>query len=325
MAPFVLKRVAVSVALLILSSILIFCLMRVIPGDPTITKVSASGTSKGSTERTLRAVRHELGLDRSLPSQYFHWMGGVARGDFGKSYFSQFPVTKLISQQIGATLELAILALLLGVLIAVPAAVIGSIWRNRLFDGAVSGFTAVGMSTPAFVSGIVLIIVFGVKLKLLPTQGYVSIEHHPVESVKTAILPSITLAIAVAAPLLRILNATLREVASAPFIRTAAGKGLLRRQVVLRHLLPNATLPALTTLGVIVGSLLGGAVIVEHVFARPGLGTLMVDSVFDRDYAVLQSLVLLAAATFILSSLAIDLLYGVIDPRLRVRGSGAAR
>jgi peptide/nickel transport system permease protein len=181
------------------------------------------------------------------------------------------------------------------------------------------------MATPAFVTGIVLIVVFGVKLNLLPTQGYVSITHHPIESLKTAVLPSITLAIAIAAPLLRILEASLADVASAPYIRTAAGKGLLRRQVVMRHLLPNATIPALTMLGVIIGSLLGGAVIVEYVFARPGLGTLMVDSVFKRDYAVLQTLVLLAAATFILSSLAIDLLYGVIDPRLRVRGSEVAR
>jgi peptide/nickel transport system permease protein len=181
------------------------------------------------------------------------------------------------------------------------------------------------MATPAFVTGIVLIVVFGVKLNLLPTQGYVSITHHPIESLKTAVLPSITLAIAIAAPLLRILDASLDDVASAPYIRTAAGKGLLRRQVVMRHLLPNATIPALTMLGVIIGSLLGGTVIVEYVFARPGLGTLVVDSVFKRDYAVLQTLVLLAAATFILSSLAIDLLYGVIDPRLRVRGSEAAR
>jgi peptide/nickel transport system permease protein len=324
MGSYVLKRVAVSIALLILSSILIFCLMRVIPGDPTITKV-AGASGNAASVRALRAVRHELGLDQSLPHQYVSWVGGVLRGDFGESYYSQFPVTKLISQRIGATLELAVLSLIIGLLMAVPAAVIGAIWRNRAFDALLSAFTAVGMATPAFVTGIVLIIVFGVKLNLLPTQGYVSITHHPVESLKTAVLPSITLAIAIAAPLLRILEASLNDVASAPYIRTAAGKGLLRRQVVMRHLLPNATIPALTTLGVIIGSLLGGAVIVEYVFARPGLGTLMVDSVFKRDYAVLQTLVLLAAATFILSSLAIDLLYGVIDPRLRVRGSEAAR
>jgi peptide/nickel transport system permease protein len=315
----ILKRVAVSVGLLALSSILIFCLMRVIPGDPTITKVAASGTSGGANVQALRAVRHELGLDHSLANQYFRWVGGAVHGDFGKSYFSQFPVTTLISQRIGATLELSVLAIIIGLLVAVPAATLGAIWRNRAFDSVMSGFAAFGMSTPAFVTGIVLIVIFGVKLKLLPTQGYVSIEHHPVESIKTALLPAITLAIAIAAPVLRVLTASLNEVASAPFIRTAAGKGLLRRQVVVRHLLPNATLPTLTFVGVIVGSLLGGTVIVEFVFARPGLGTLMVDSIQTRDYAVLQALVLLAAVTFILSSLVTDLLYGVIDPRLRLR------
>src|SRR4051794_2901231 len=172
MARYVLKRVAVSIGLLFLSSILIFCLMRVIPGDPTITKVSSSGTSHGVSIRALRAVRHEMGLDRSLPVQYVSWIGGTLHGDFGKSYFSQFPVTKLISQRIGATLELAILALLIGLLIAVPAAVLGAIWRSRLYHGALAGFTAIGMATPGFVIGIILIVVFGVKLHLLPTQGY---------------------------------------------------------------------------------------------------------------------------------------------------------
>jgi peptide/nickel transport system permease protein len=177
------------------------------------------------------------------------------------------------------------------------------------------------MSMPAFVSGIILIVIFGVKLKWLPTQGYVPMSADPVESLKMAVLPSVVLAIGIAAPLLRILNASLDEVASAPYIRTAAGKGLTRRQVVLGHLFPNAVLPALTACGVIVGSLLGGTVIVEYVFARPGLGSLMVDAVFKRDYAVLQTVVLIAVATFILVNLAIDLLYGVIDPRLRVGGA----
>jgi peptide/nickel transport system permease protein len=323
MKTYVLLRLVTSIGLLILSSIMIFCLLRVIPGDPTITKLG--GSIQGVDPRAITAIRHELGLDRSLPAQYVHWVGGIVQGNFGQSYYSQFPVTTLVTQRIGATLELALVAMLLGLVIAVPAATISAIWRNRVFDSLLSAFTAVGMAMPAFVTGILLIVVFGVKLNLLPTQGYVSFSHHPLESLKTVILPAVTLAIAIAAPILRILGASLAEVASAPYIRTAAGKGLLRRQVVIRHVLPNAIIPTLTTVGVIVGSLLGGAVIVEYVFARPGLGTLMVDAVFKRDYAVLQTLVLLAAATFILSSLVVDLLYGVVDPRLRVRGAETAR
>lgn len=321
MRGYVLRRVVASVGLLAISSVVIFCLMRVIPGDPTITKLGANPTNVDP--RALRALRHQLGLDQSLFHQYIHWIGGILHGNLGSSYYSQFPVTTLVSERIGATLELAVGALLIGLLIAVPAAAISSIWRNRMYDALLDACTAIGMSTPAFVTGILLIVVVGIKLNLLPTQGYVSIEHHPLASIKTVILPAITLAIAVAAPILRILRASLEDVGSASFIRTAAGKGLLRRQVVIRHLLPNATIPALTTLGVIIGQLIGGAVIVEYVFARPGLGTLMVDSVFERDYAVLQTLVLLASATFILSSLVIDLLYGIIDPRLRVRGAEA--
>lgn len=321
MAIYVLRRVVTSIGLLFLSSVLIFVVLRLIPGDPTITKLGGGMTAVDP--RAFQALRHQLGLDQSLTHQYLHWIGGIVRGDFGQSYFSQFPVTTLIKERAGSTLELAAAALFLGLLFAVPAAALGSIWRNRYFDAVLSGFTAVGMSTPAFVNGLVLIVIFGVKLKLLPTQGYVSFENHPLESLKTVTLPAVTLAIAIAAPIMLILRSSLADVASAPYIRTAQGKGLLRYQVVLRHVLPNATIPALTMIGVIIGSLLGGSVIVEYVFARPGLGSLMVDAIYQRDYAVLQTLVLLAAGVFIISSLLIDLLYGVLDPRLRVQGREA--
>jgi peptide/nickel transport system permease protein len=323
MKAYVARRVVTSVGLLFLSSIVIFCLMRVIPGDPTITKLG--GAIQGVDPRALHAIRHQLGLDRSIPDQYLHWVGGILRGNFGRSYYSQFPVTTLITERIWSTLELALVALLLAVFFAIPAATLGMIWRNRIFDGFLSAFTAVGLATPAFFTGIILIVVFGVKLNWLPTQGYVSFQNHPLESLKVVLLPAITLSIVVAAPILRVLRVSLADVDSASYIRTATGKGLLRRQVVIRHLLPNAAIPALTTVGVVVGGLLGGAVITEYVFARPGLGTLMVDAVYQRDYAVLQALVLLAATAFILTSLAVDLLYGVIDPRLRVRGKGGAR
>jgi peptide/nickel transport system permease protein len=319
MLRYVLRRAVTSAGLLVLSSILIFLVLRVIPGDPTITNLG--GSIKGVDPRALKHVRHELGLDKSLPAQYVDWVRGLVHGDFGRSYFSQFSVTTLITERIGATVELALLALLIGLAIAIPAATLAAIWRNRVFDAVLSAFPAMGVATPAFVTGILLIILVGLKLKWLPIQGYVSFEHDPLGSLRSTLLPAITLGIAVAAPTLRILRASLVDVQSAPFIRTAEGKGLVRRQVVIRHLLPNAAIPTLTTVGVIIGSLLGGAVVVEYVFARPGLGTLMVDSVFQRDYGVLQTLVLLAAAAFILTSLAVDVLYGVLDPRLRAAGA----
>jgi peptide/nickel transport system permease protein len=312
MWKYALRRAVTSVGLLALSSILIFVVLRVIPGDPTITKLG--GDQTGVDPAAYAAVRHSLGLDHSLGYQYVHWMEGVVQWNFGKSYFSQFPVTSLIAAAAGPTIELALFALVLGVTFAVIAAILAAVWGNRFVNSGLDSFTAVGMATPAFVTGILLIIAFG------STQGYVSFEHHPLSSLHAALLPAITLAIVVAAPVLRILRSSLTEVSSAPYIRTARGKGLLRRQVVLRHQLPNATIPALTTVGIIIGQLLAGTVIVENVFARPGLGTLLIDSVYKRDYEVLQALVLLAACVFIASSLAVDVLYGVIDPRLRVRG-----
>lgn len=316
MGRYVLGRTVTSIGLVFLSSILIFCLMRIIPGDPTITKLG--GAIQGVDPRALAAIRHELGLDRSIPDQYVHWVWGILHGDFGRSYYSQFPVTTMIGERIWATLELAIAALVLALLFVIPAATLGVIWRNRLFDGFLSGVTAVGLATPAFVTGIILIVVFGVKLHWLPTQGYVPFTSDPVGSLKTVALPAITLAILVAAPIMRVLRASLTDVGSASYIRTATGKGLQRHEVVVRHVLPNAAIPALTTIGIVVGGLLGGAVVTEYVYARPGLGTLMVDSVYQRDYAVLQALVLMAAAAFILANLVVDLLYGVIDPRLRI-------
>jgi peptide/nickel transport system permease protein len=318
MATYALRRAVTSVGLLVLSSVLIFVVLRLIPGDPTVLTLGGSGEEVDP--RALAALREELGLDRSLPSQYLHWVTGILHGDFGLSYFSQYPVTELITERAPATLQLTVVSLIIGLLIAVPPAVIAAIWGSRALESLLSGFIALGMATPTFVSGILLIILFGNRL---PTQGYVPFSEDPIESIKTVLLPAITLAIAIAAPLMLILRSSLDDVASAPYIRTAQAKGLLKGNVVMRHLLPNATVPALTMVGVIIGSLLGGTVIVEYVFARPGLGSLMVDAVNQRDYEVLQALVLLAAAVFILSSFVIDLLYGVLDPRLRVGTTGA--
>ncbi len=317
MLKYVIRRIVTSLALLVLGSILVFCLMRVIPGDPTITKLG--GTIKEVDTATLDGIRAELGLDKSLPRQYVDWVGGIVRGDFGSSYFSQFSVTSLIEQRYGATLLLAFMAMLIGALIAVPASVAGAIWPNRILEGTLAGFAAIGIAIPTFVIGIILIIVLGVELDWLPTQGYVSFQTDPVGSVKSTLLPALTLGIGVAAATMRILRPSLVEVGTASFVRTARGKGLLRREVVVRHELPNASIPAITAAGIIVAHLVGGAVIVEYVFARPGLGSLLVDSVYQRDYGVLQAVVLLAVAVFIATSFVVDLIVGLIDPRVRIK------
>ena len=317
MVRFVLRRLVTSFALLILGSMAVFLLMRVIPGDPTITKLG--GSIKEVDQATLDGIRAELGLDKSIPAQYVDWIGGILHGDFGSSYFSQFSVTSLVEQRYGATLLLAFMGMLIGTLIAVPASVAGAIWPNRVLSALLSGFAAVGIAIPTFVIGILLIITLGVELEWLPTQGYVSFQADPVGSVKSTLLPAITLGIGVAAATMRILRPSLLDVGSSSFVRTAKGKGLLRRQVVVRHELPNASIPAITAAGIIVAHLVGGAVIIEYVFARPGLGSLLVDSVYQRDYGVLQALVLLAVVVFIVTSLVVDVLLGFIDPRLRTK------
>ena len=317
MLSYFVKRLVTSAGLLILGSMAVFLLMRVIPGDPTITKLG--GTIKEVEGETIASIRAELGLDKSIPEQYVDWVGGILHGDFGSSYFSQFSVTALVQQRYGATLMLAFMAMVIGLLIAVPASVAGAIWPNRVLNGVLSGFAAIGIAIPTFVIGILLIIALGAELELLPTQGYVSFQADPIGSIKSTLLPAITLGIGVAAATMRILRPSLLDVGSSSFVRTAKGKGLLRRQVVVRHELPNASLPAITAAGIIVAHLVGGAVIIEYVFARPGLGSLMVDSVYQRDYGVLQALVLLAVAVFIVTSLVVDVVLGIIDPRLRTK------
>ena len=316
MLSYVVRRLVTSIALLILGSFVVFVLLRVIPGDPTITRLG--GTIEGD-DATVESIRAELGLDKSIPEQYLDWVGGILHGDFGASYFSQFSVTALVEQRYGATLLLAVMAMVIGLLIAVPASIAGAIWPNRALNAVLAGFAAVGIAVPTFVIGIMLIIVLGAELGLLPTQGYVSFQADPIGSIKSTALPAITLGIGVAAATMRILRPALLDVGSSSFVRTAKGKGLLRRQVVVRHELPNASLPAITAAGIIMAHLVAGAVIIEYVFARPGLGSLVVDSVAQRDYGVLQALILLSVAVFVVTGFVIDVILGFVDPRLRTK------
>lgn len=315
MGGYVLRRLGAGILLLALASLLIFALLRVVPGDPTITKL---GGTRNLDPAAFAQLRQELGLDRSIVAQYGTWVGGVLRGDLGRSYFSQYAVTTLIGQRIVPTLELAALAFVLGVALSLPAALLSACRPGTLASRAVDGATAALMAAPPFLVGIALVIVLGVQAQLLPTRGYVPFVEDPLENLRLIAMPALTLGLAVAAPLVVLLRASLTESLRAPYIRTATGKGLRRREVVLRHALPNALIPSLTYLGVTVGYLLGGVVVVEYVFGWPGLGSLIVDAVLKRDYAVLQSVVLLAVSIFVVVTFVTDVLYGVLDPRLRV-------
>ncbi|ADB48549.1 ABC transporter permease [Conexibacter woesei] len=318
MLGFVIRRAATSILMLVAASVLVFVILRLLPGDPIITRL---GATAGANPEAIDQLRREAGLEDPILQQYFDWVGGVLSGDFGQSYFSQFSVTELISRRIGATLELTGVAIFFSLLIAVPAAVFCSLRRGSWFDRLVTTGSTVGMALPQFLLGILLILVFAVELRWLPARGYVPFNEDPAENVKRMILPALTLAIAAAPLILRYLRASMIEVLDSSYIRTAEGKGVPHRRVVVSHALRNALIPGLTMLGMIVGYTLGGVVIVEYVFGIPGLGSLAVESVFKRDYAVLQSVVLLISALFIFTTLVVDVLYGVLDPRLR--GGGA--
>lgn len=310
----IVRRGAVSLAMLVATSGLIFVVLRLLPGDPIITRL---GATTGVSQETLRELRAQAGLDKPILLQYFQWMGGVLHGDFGNSYFNQFSVTHLIGQRLPATLELTLIALVFTILLAFPTALIAARRPGSFVDRAISTGASIGMAAPQFLVGVALIVIFAVRLKVLPSRGYTPLSESVSRNLKEMVLPSLTLAIAATPLLMRFLRASLLEVLETPYIRTAIGKGLSSGRVLRSHALRNALTPGLTMLGMIVGYTLGGVVIIEFIFGVPGLGSLAVDAVMNRDYAVLQSVVLLISAMFIFTTLVVDILVGVVDPRLR--------
>lgn len=314
MARYLLSRLASSVLMLVLISFLIFFVLRMLPGDPTVNRL---GRGDGVSEEALSSLREQLGLDQPRLVQYLDWLRGVLTGDFGRSYFSNYEVTTLLGQRAFPTLELAAAALLFAIVISVALAVLPEWISSPTLSRFVRWYVTLGISAPPFVIGIVLIVVLSRLLGWLPASGYVAPEVSLTENLRHLVLPALTLGIAVSAPLVRYLRSSIAEVSTASYVRTARGKGIGWRRTVFHHIFPNALPPAITALAVSVGSMLGGAAVVEIVFAWPGLGQQVVDAVFKRDYPVIQAIVLLAAAAFVVTALATDLLYGALDPRLR--------
>jgi peptide/nickel transport system permease protein len=310
---YTIRRLAVGIGMLILTSILIFVALRVIPGDPTANRAGRPGV----TAAQITAIRHELGLDRSIPEQYLLWLSGVIRGDFGTSYFSDFSTTTLIAQRVIPTLELAIVSVTLALLIALPLGILAGMKPNTRVDRVIAGYASAGMAMPPFWLAILLVSLVAIRLRWLPTRGYVPFFDDPVQNLRLIILPSLTLAVVISAPILRFLRASLVETMSADYVRTARGKGVTWSRVVLGHAFPNALLPTLTFVGLVVGSLLGGIVVVEWIFGWEGLGSLALNAIAKRDYAVVQGVVLLAAAAFYASTFVVDVLSFHLDPRLR--------
>lgn len=264
-----------------------------------------------------RELRHKYGLDKPIYEQYTDWLTSALRGDLGVAYFNQFSVTELIERKLFATVELSVVALILALVIGVPAGIIAALKNNTWLDYVISAVVAIGISIPGFWLGIMFVILFAVQLKWLPSSGYVPFADDPTGNLKFLLMPALTLAIILAAPVMRFLRSGLLEVLQQDYIRTARSKGLGERQIVVRHALKNALIPTVTILGIIVGNLLAGIVVIEWVFNWPGIGSLVVDSIAKRDYGVVQSVVLLITLGVLLVNLLVDVSYAVLDPRIR--------
>ena len=304
MRAYLLRRLWQSALTLVGVSLFVFVILRVIPGDPAKMLLP-----EGAPESAVQELNRALGLKEPLWVQYGIFLRSVARGDFGQSFQYRAPALRVVVERAPATIELALCAMLLTVLFGVSIGILAAVRRGTGYDYAGTVLAVLGQSLPNFWLGIMLILLFGVSLRWLPTSGFQGWQY--------LILPSITLAAFPTALVARLTRSSLLEILGQEYIRTGRAKGLGERAVILRHALRNATIPLLTLLGLQIGTLLGGAVITESIFAWPGMGKLVVDAIFFRDFPVVQTILILSASIFVVINLLVDVLYTVIDPRIR--------
>jgi peptide/nickel transport system permease protein len=316
MGRYAARRLLEAIPTLFIVSALVFGLMRLAPGDPAAMQMGREAARPENKEK-LEALRHEMKLDRSIPVQYVYWLGDLARGDFGHSYRNKRPVADLITEKIPATLQLLAGSFAIALVFGTPLAIVAALRRGSLLDRGVMAFVSAGLAIPSFWLGLTLILLFAVRLKWLPPSGYIPFFEDPLTSLKHMLMPAVTMGVYLAATLMRFLRADMIEVMGADYIRTARAKGLSQRAVVSGHAMRNALVPVLTIAGLEIGALLGGSVIIEQVFGWSGVGWLIVQSVFDRDYPVVQTAVLFVAVGLVLVNLLVDLAYGWLNPRVR--------
>jgi peptide/nickel transport system permease protein len=307
---FVVRRVLLTIPTLFVMSVVVFLIVRLVPGDPVRTMLGFR-----ATEANVEQVRHQLGLDQPLLTQYLDFVGGILRGDLGTDIVSHESLSTLLAQRLPVTFELTGLAILLAVLVGVPLgirAATGGRWTNRLTEG----FVVLGISIPDFWLGIILVLVFAGNLVVLPPSGFVPFGTDPVENLRYMALPVLTLAIGEAAYILRTTRSAMTSVLDRPFVTFLRAKGISTRRIVLGHVLRNAAPSIVTVVGIQVGVLLGGAIIIETLFALPGVGRLLVTAITQRNYPTVQVGVLAIATIFIVVSLVTDLVVGWLDPRV---------
>lgn len=312
MFKLIVRRVLVAIPTLILVSMIVFGLQKILPGDPVLT---LAGEERDPA--VLDYLRDKYHLNDPLPVQYVAWVGQVLQGDLGRSLRTDVPVTTLIGQKLPVTLQLAVMAMIFALLVGIPAGIIAAVRKGTAIEMGTNLAALSGMSIPHFWLGIILIMIVSVQWKLLPASGYVAPSQDLWLSFKTMLMPAIVLSTSLAAYLMRHTRSAMIEALNADYVRTARAKGVSPRRVVMRHALRNALMPIVTLVTLLFGELLAGAVLTEQVFTIPGFGKLIVDAVFNRDYAIVQGVVLCVAAGFIVMNLLADVLYIVVNPRLR--------
>lgn len=313
MLKYVLRRTAAAIPVLLLVSLMSFAVIWLVPGDPA----AAFLDSSASPEQVAR-LRHELGLDQPLPVQMLEWYGRVLSGNLGESILLRRSVGAALLERLPVTLSLAGLALILAVVFGIAAGILAAIRRGTLADQSIMTLALLGLSVPDFWLGLVLIIVFAVGLGWLPSGGFVPMTQSVTGWLATMAMPALTLALVQMGFIARMTRSAMLDVLHQDFIRTADAKGLSHRFVIMRHGLPNAMMPILTVIGIIAGSLLGGAVVVEQVFSLPGVGRLIIGAIMSRDFPVIQGGLLFLALIYLVINLAVDLLYAAVDPRIRL-------
>lgn len=312
MTAYIVRRLVSMIPVLLIVGVVIFFLIHLTPGDPAAVILGSS-----ATQDQVAALRHELGLDAPLFTQFFVWVGRVVTGHLGESVYSHEPVSQVLAAHVAPTISLTVIAFVLGIIIAVPTALLAVWKRNTLLDSAFMSVSILGVSIPNFWLALVLILVVAVQLKVLPVSGYVPIEQGLWPWFSHLLLPAFVLAVQQAALTARMLRDGMLEVVHQDYIRTARAKGLGERPVITKHAFRNAMVPTITVVGVSLAKLLGGAVVTEQIFVVPGLGNLLVDSISRRDFPVIQGVILLVALIYLGVNLLVDVAYGLLDPRIR--------
>lgn len=319
MAAYTAKRCLLFIPTLLIATLVAFLLLRVIPGDPALVKLAGETGDASFTPAELHALRVKLGTDKPLYAQYGEWVWGMTRLDFGESMFFETPVAKDLAQKFPITLELTVLAMLIATILAVPLGLISAIKQDTATDYVARVISIAGVALPNFWVGILIVYFLVLLFAWMPPLGYASLWDDPITNLEQFFFPALALGFYQMAFTARVTRSSMLEVYREDYTRTARGKGLAERTVILRHALKNALLPVVTITGYQFGRLLAGTVVIETIFMIPGMGKLLVDSVFHRDYTEVQGIVMVITVTVLLLNLVLDLLYGWLNPRIRYR------